>query len=50
MVSLLEQLIGILKLLKVRPASGYGRTIIVWTNGEIKLIIKEEEVLPENIN
>ena len=49
-MTLIDQLINILKILKVRPASGYGRTIIVWNAGEITLVVKEEEILPENIN
>lgn len=49
-MTIIEQLINILKLLKIRPASGYGKTIIEWNAGEITLIVKEEEILPENIN
>jgi len=49
-MTIFEQLVNILKLLKLRPASGYGKTIIIWNAGEIELAIKEEHILPKNIN
>jgi hypothetical protein len=47
---LLEELINILKLLKMRPASGYGETIIEWVDGEVVFLTKTEYIKPENIN
>ena len=47
---MIEQLINLLKLLKMRPASGYGETIIEWVDGEIVMITKIEHIKAENIN
>jgi len=47
---MIEQLINLLKLLKMRPASGYGETIIEWVDGEITFITKTEYVKAEDIN
>ncbi len=49
-MTILEQLVNILKLLKVRPASGFGKTEITWFAGEIVLITKIEDIKPEEIN
>jgi len=45
-----DDLIELLKLLKLRPASGWGRTIIVWHDGEVIMLTKEEDIKPETIN
>lgn len=47
---LLEQLIRILKLLKVKPSSGFGQTVIEWKNNEIYLITITESYRPKDIN
>ncbi len=47
---LLAQLSKILKLIKMRPASGYGFTTIEWKRGEIYEITKKETFRPEDIN
>jgi hypothetical protein len=46
----LQQLVNLLKILKLRPASGFGFTNIEWKNGEIYLITKVESYKPEDIN
>jgi len=38
----IEELIKLLKLMKLRPASGYGFTNIEWREGEIFAILKKE--------
>ncbi len=50
MQNLLDQLLNILKLIKMRPASGYGFTNIEWRDGEIYMITKTESYKPEDIN
>ena len=50
MQNLLDQLLNILKLIKMRPASGYGFTNIEWRDGDIYMIIKIESYKPEDIN
>ena len=42
----IEELIKLLKLMKLRPASGYGETKIRWVNGEIVLMTKVEDIKP----
>ncbi len=47
---MLQKLADLLKLIKMRPASGYGETVIEWVNGEIVLITKTEYVKADSIN
>ena len=47
---IIEQLEDLLKLLKLRPASGWGFTNIEWKDGEIYLITKTESYKTEDIN
>ena len=44
------QLEEILKLLKLRPESGWGHTNIEWRDGEIYLTTKTESYRPEDLN
>jgi len=46
----LQKLINLLKLLKVKPLSGWGETIIEWRDGEIYLITKIESYKAKDIN
>jgi len=46
---MLNDLIDLLKLLKLRPTSGWGQTIIIWKDGDIFLIEKREDIKPEDI-
>ena len=46
----IEQLQNILKLLKMRPASGFGLTKLEWRDGEIFAIVKEESFRAKDIN
>lgn len=39
----IEELIKLLKLLKFRPANGWGETTIIWKEGEIKQVRKRED-------
>ncbi len=50
MQNLLDQLLNILKLIKMRPASGYGFTNIEWRDSEIYMITITESYKPEDIN
>ena len=50
MQNLLDQLLNILKLIKMRPASGFGFTNIEWRDGEIYMITITESYKPEDIN
>ena len=47
---MIDRLINLLVLLKLKPASGYGRTTIIWNNNGIVMLYKEEEIKPEMIN
>ena len=46
----LDELINILKLIRMRPASGYGFTNIEWRDNEIYMITKTETFRPEDMN
>lgn len=50
MQNLLDQLLNILKLIRMRPASGFGFTYIEWKDGEIYEITKLETFRPKDIN
>ncbi len=50
MQNFLIELMNILKLIKMRPESGYGFTTIEWRRGEIYEITKKETFRPEDIN
>ena len=45
-----SQLIELLKLMKLRPATGYGKTIIKWDSGNIVTIVKEEVIKEKDIS
>ncbi len=47
---MLEKLIKLLIAMKLKPTSGWGRTIIIWKDGEISLLTTMNDVLPQNIS
>ncbi len=47
---ILQQLMKLLIVLKVKPLSGYGKTEIEWKDGTIVLLTKTESYKPGSIN
>ncbi len=49
-IFMVKQLIKLLIAMKLKPTSGWGRTIIIWKDGEISLLTKEDNIHPDTIN
>ena len=47
---MLDDLIELLIMLKLKPRSGHGQTVIIWKEGEVFLIQCREDIKPSKIN
>ena len=45
----MQELKNLLKLMKLRPATGFGEITIIWRNGEIVDLIKKENIKPKEL-
>ena len=47
---MIDKLINLLILMKLKPTSGWGRTTIIWKDNGIVMLYREEELKPEMVN
>jgi len=47
---MIDKLINLLILLKLKPHSGWGKTTIIWKDNDIVMIYREEQIRPETVN